>query len=128
MNLQTISQKRKSFAQVLLTEGEPMLMRLKPLIKYDENGNIIPKRRKWYANFKHKNKHVGVSLGAYEEQLKLAHMNLGKLMEDLKQGRVPNGTRKKIRLLKPEKPFNSDALGSRKNYIDPFFVSTLRMN
>ena len=93
----------------------------KPLIKYDENGNIIPKRRKWYANFKHKNKHVGVSLGAYEEQLKLAHMNLGKLMDDLAQGRVPNGTRKKIRFLKPEKPFKGDLIGIRKNYIDPFF-------
>ena len=95
MNLQTISQKRKSFAQVLLTEGEPMLMRLLPPLKSDEDGNVIPKRRKWYANFYHKNKHIGVSLGAYEEQLKLAHMNLGKVMEDLNNGKTPNGTRKK---------------------------------
>jgi len=96
-------------------------MRLKPPIKYDEDGNVIRKRRKWYANFYHKNKHVGVSLSAYEEQLKLAHMNLGKLMDDLAQGRTPNGTRKKNRLLKPEKIFKGDSVGIRKNYIDPFF-------
>ena len=120
-HLQTISQKRKSFAQVLLTEGEPMLMRLLPPIKYDEGGNVIPKRRKWYANFYHKNKHIGVSLGAYEEQLKLAHMNLGKVMEDLNNGKIANGTRKKIRLLKPEKPFRKEYLDVRRNYLDPFF-------
>ena len=121
MSLQTKFQVRIQSSRLLLTEDEPMLMRLLPSIKYDLDGNAISVRRKWYANFKHKNKHVGVSLGAYEEQLKLAHMNLGKLMEDLKQGRVPNGTRKKIRLLKPEKPFKGDLIGIRKNYIDPFF-------
>ena len=67
-------------------------------------------------------------MGAYQEQLKLATMNLGKLMEDLKQGRSPNGTRKKIRLLKPEKPFKGDLIGTRKNYIDLFLVSSLQMN
>ena len=95
MNLQTKFQVRIQSSRLLLTEDEPMLIRLLPSIKYDLDDKAIPVRRKWYANFKHKNKHVGVSLGAYEEQLKLAHMNLGKLMEDLKQGRVPNGTRKK---------------------------------
>ncbi len=120
-NLQTLSQKRKSFAQVLLTEGEPMLMRLLPPIKYDSNGNIISPRRKWYANFKHKNKHIGVSLGAYEEQVKLAHINLSDVLRDCREGRVVNGTRKKIRLLKPVKPFKGDLIGIRKNYIDPFF-------
>ena len=121
MSLQTKFQVRIQSSRLLLTEDEPMLTRLKPPIKYDSSGNIISPRRKWYANFKHKNKHVGVSLGAYEEQIKLAYRNLGKLMDDLAQGRVPNGTRKKIRLLKSEKPFKGDLIGIRKNYIDPFF-------
>jgi integrase len=121
MSLQTKSQVRIQSSRLLSIEDEPMLMRLKPPIKYGEDGNVIPKRRKWYANFYHKNKHVGVSLSAYEEQLKLATMNLGKLMEDLAQGRTPNGTRKKVRLLNPEKPFKGDYIGIRKNYIDPFF-------
>ena len=98
-----------------------MLMRLLPSIKYDLDGNAISVRRKWYANFKHKNKHVGVSLGAYEEQVKLAHLNLSDVLRDCREGRVVNGTRKKIRLLKPEKPFKGDLIGIRKNYIDPFF-------
>ena len=51
-------------------------------------------------------------------------MNLGKLMDDLAQGRTPNGTRKKIRFLKPEKPFKGDLIGIRKNYIDPFIMNS----
>ena len=43
-------------------------------------------------------------------------------MQDLVQGRTPNGTRKKVRLLNPEKPFKGDYIGIRKNYIDPFFL------
>jgi len=121
MNLQTLSQKRKSFAQDLLNGDEPMLMRLLPPVKYDLDGKEIQQRRKWYANFKHKNKHVGVSLGAYEEQLKLAHMNLNDVLKDCRDGKVVNGTRKKIRLLHPQKPFEGDYIGIRKNYIDPFF-------
>ena len=72
MSLQTKFQVRIQSSRLLLTEDEPMLMRLLPSIKYDLDGNAIPVRRKWYANFKHKNKHkhAGVSLGAYEEQLK----------------------------------------------------------
>ena len=36
-------------------------------------------------------------------------------------GQIPNGTRKKIRLLKPLKPFKKGYVDSRRNYIDPFF-------
>ena len=60
-------------------------------------------------------------MGAYEEQVKLAHLNLSDALRDCREGRVVNGTRKKIRLLKPEKPFKGDLIGIRKNYIDPFF-------
>ena len=47
--------------------------------------------------------------------LKLTTMNLGNLMQDLVHGRIPNGTRKKVRLLNPEKPFKGDYIGIRKN-------------
>jgi integrase len=121
IHLQTLTEKRKNFAQALLTGGEPMLMRLKPPIKFDSDGKEIKERRKWYANFKYKNKHIGVSLGAYEEQIQLAHINLSDVLKDCRAGKVVNGTRKKIRLLNPQKPFKGDYIGIRKNYIDPFF-------
>ena len=133
MNLQNISHKRKTFAQEILTEGEPMLRRLKPPYKIDKaTGKVLPdyidedgighlKNRKWFSHVKHKGKTIDVSLDANEREIQKAIMNLGLLLQDLLLGKIPNGTRKKIRLLKPEKPFGSDALGSRKNYIDPFF-------
>ena len=65
MSLQTKFQVRIQSSRLLLTEDEPMLMRLLPPVKHDLDGKEILKRRKWYANFYHKNKHVGVSLGAY---------------------------------------------------------------
>ena len=65
MNLQTISQKRKTFAQELLTEGEPMLMRLKPSIKYDADEKEIKQVRKWYSNFRYKGEKIEVTLHAY---------------------------------------------------------------
>ena len=107
MNLQTISQKRKSFVQVLLTEGEPMLMRLKKGI--------------WYSAFHYKMKWVGVSLDAYEHEVSKAHLNLADVIRDCREGRVPNGTRKKIRLIRPINPFRKEYADIRKNYIDPFF-------
>ena len=107
MNLQTKSQKRKSFAQVLLTEGEPIMMRLK--------------KGKWYSAFHYKMKWVGVSLDAYEKEVSKAHLNLADVIRDCKEGRVPNGTRKKIRLIKPINPFKKEYADIRKNYIDPFF-------
>jgi integrase len=69
----------------------------------------------------HKGKHVGVSLDANKGEIKKADMNLGLLLQDLELGKTPNGTRKKIKFLKPEKPFKGDLIGIRKNYIDPFF-------
>ena len=133
MSLQTKSLKRKTFAQEILTEGEPMLRRLKPPYKIDKaTGKVLPdyidedgighlKNRKWFSHVKHKGKTIDVSLDANEREVQKAVMNLGLLLQDLKLGKTPNGTRKKIRLLKPEKPFKGDLIGIRKNYIDPFF-------
>ena len=43
MNLQTISQKRKTFAQSLIMEDEPMLMRLLPPYKINKaTGKKLP--------------------------------------------------------------------------------------
>ena len=133
MSLQTKFQVRIQSSRLLSTEDEPMLRRLKPPYKIDKaTGKVLPdyidedgighlKNRRWYANIMHKGKSIQVSLDANECDIRTADMNLGLLLQDLKLGKVPNGTRKKVKFLKPEKPFNSDALGSRKNYIDPFF-------
>ena len=88
MNLQTISQKRKTFAQELLTEGEPMLMRLKPPIKYNADGKQIKQARKWYANFRYKGEKIEVTLHAYQSQVKLANQNLWQLQKDLESGKL----------------------------------------
>jgi len=97
MKLQTISQKRKSFAQVLLTEGEPMLMRLKPQIKYDADGKEIKQVRKWYSNFRYKGEKIEVTLHAYQSQVKLANQSLWQLQKDLELGKVVNGFNKPIK-------------------------------
>ena len=132
MNLQTISQKRKTFAQEILTEGEPMLMRVLPPYKIDEaTGKKLPdyvedgigyfKKRKWYANFYDKNKHIGVSLDAYEPEKRKAIENLKLVFEDLKNGKIPNGSRTKIKKLQPERPFELKYRQIRAKHIDPFF-------
>jgi integrase len=120
-------------SRLLTTGDEPMLRRLKPPYKIDqatgkkvydyidEDGNGRFKNRRWFSHLFFKHKYVGVSLNANEREVRQADYNLGMLLQDLQLGKTPNGTRKKIRLLKPLKPFDSDALGSRKNYIDPFF-------
>ena len=107
MNLQKISQKRKTLAQLLSMEGEPIMMRLK--------------KGKWYSAFEYKGRWIGVSLDAYKGEPSKAHLNLSDVIRDCREGRVPNGTRKKIRLLKPEKPFRKEYADVRRNYIDPFF-------
>ena len=133
MSLQTKSQVRIQSSPLLLTEDEPMLRRLKPPYKIDKaTGKVLPdyidedgighlKNRKWFSHVKHKGKTIDVSLGANEREIKTADMNLGLLLQDLKLWKTPNGTRKKIRLLKPEKPFRKEYADSRKNYLDPFF-------
>ena len=133
MSLQTKLQVRIQSSRLLSTEDEPMLRRLKPPYKIDqatgkkvydyidEDGNGRFKNRRWFSHLFFKHKYVGVSLNANEREVRQADYNLGMLLQDLQLGKTPNGTRKKIRLLKPLKPFDSDALGSRKNYIDPFF-------
>ena len=108
MNLQTISQKRKSFAQVLLTEGEPMLMRLKPPIKYDADGKKIEQVRKWYSNFRYKGEKIEVTLNDYESHKQLASKTLWRLQEELESGKVINGFNKPIKKLKPLKPFDKE--------------------
>ena len=108
MSLQTLSQKRKSFAQEILTEGEPMLMRLKPPIKYDSDGKQIKQTRKWYANFRYKGEKIEVTLNAYQYQKQLAHKNLWRLQEDLDLGKVVNGFNKPIKKLNPLKPFDKE--------------------
>ena len=140
MSLQTKSLKRKTFAQEILTEGEPMLRRLKPPYKIDKaTGKKLPdcidedgighfKNRRWYSNLKYKGKNIQVSLNANEREKRKADQSLGLLLLGLQLGKTPNGTRKKIMLLKPEKPFKGDLIGTRKNYIDLFLVSSLQMN
>ena len=110
-----------------------MLRRLKPPYKIDKaTGKVLPdyidedgighfKNRRWYSNLKYKGKNIQVSLNANEREIRKADQSLGLLLQDLELGKTPNGTRKKIRLLKPEKPFSGDFIGIRKNYIDPFF-------
>jgi len=133
MSLQTKSLKRKNFAQEILTESKPMLRRLKPPYKIDKaTGKVLPdhidedgigrlKNRRWYANIMHKGKSIQVSLDANECDIRTADMNLGLLLQDLKLGKVPNGTRKKVKFLKPEKPFRKEYLDVRRNYLNPFF-------
>lgn len=132
MNLQTISQKRKTFAQSLIMEDEPMLMRLLPPYKinkvtgkklpdYVEDGIGYFKKRNWYANFYNKNKHVGVSLDAYEPEQRKAIENLKLVFEDLQNGRMPNGSRTKFINLQPERPFELKYRQIRAKHIDPFF-------
>ena len=82
MSLQTKSLKRKTFAQEILTEGEPMLRRLKPPYKIDKaTGKVLPdyidedgighfKNRRWYSNLKYKGKNIQVSLNANENRNK----------------------------------------------------------
>ena len=55
---------------LLISEGEPMKMRLRPPFIKDTDGNKIQdgKRRRWYAHFKHKGKNVGTCLDAEEYQ------------------------------------------------------------
>ena len=108
MSLQTKSLKRKTFAQEILTEGEPMLRRLKPPYKIDKaTGKVLPdyidedgighlKNRKWFSHVKHKGKTIDVSLDANEREVQKAVMNLGLLLQDLLLGKIPNGTRKKL--------------------------------
>ena len=69
--------------QLLMLEGDPMKMRLRPPFIKDVAGNKIQdgKRRRWYAAFKHKNKMIGTCLDAEEHQDKKATINLGKLFE-----------------------------------------------
>ena len=110
-----------------------MLRRLKPPHKIDKaTGKVLPdyidedgigrlKNRKWFSHVKHKGKTIDVSLDANERELQKAVMNLGLLLQDLLLGKVPNGTRKKVKFLKPEKPFRKEYADIRKNYIDPFF-------
>jgi integrase len=133
MSLQTKSQVRIKSSHLLLTGDEPMLRRLKPPYKIDKvTGKVLPdyidedgighlKNRKWFSHIKYKGKTIDVSLDANEREIQKAVMNLGLLVQDLQLGKTPNGTRKKIRLLKPEKTFIGDFVGIRKNYIDPFF-------
>ena len=109
--------------QLLMLEGDPMKMRLRPPFIKDVAGNKIQdgKRRRWYAHFKHKGKNVGTCLDAEEYQDKKATVNLGKLFEQLERGIVPGGLRKKIKFLNPRKEFSSDFKGICKNHIKPFF-------
>jgi hypothetical protein len=62
-----------------------------------------------------------VSLDANKGEIKKADMNLGLLFQDLQLGKVPNGTRKKVKFLKPLKPFKVEYINIRKKYINPFF-------
>ena len=108
MNLQTKSLKRKTFAQEILTEGEPMLRRLKPPYKIDKaTGKKLPdyidedgighfKNRRWYSNLKYKGKNIQVSLNANEREKRKADQSLGLLLLDLQLGKTPNGSRKKM--------------------------------
>ena len=140
MSLQTKSQVRIQSSQLLLTGDEPMLRRLKPPYKIDKaTGKVLPdyidedgighlKNRKWFSHVKHKGKTIDVSLDANEREVQKAVMNLGLLLQDLKLGKTPNGTRKKIRLLKPERPLKGDSLASEKTTLILFLVSSLRMN
>ena len=133
MSLQTEFQVRIQSSRLLLTEDEPMLRRLKPPYKIDKaTGKVLPdyidedgighlKNRKWFSHVKHKGKTIDVSLDANECEVQKAVMNLGLLLQDLKLWKTPNGTRKKIRLLKPEKPFRKEYLDIRRNYLNPFF-------
>ena len=140
MSLQTKSQVRIKSSRLLTTGDEPMLRRLKPPYKIDqatgkkvydyidEDGNGRFKNRRWFSHLFYKHKYVGVSLDANEREVRQADYNLGMLLQDLQLGKTPNGTRKKIRFLKPEKPFKGDYIGIRKNYIDPYLVGSLPMN
>ena len=76
---------------------------MRELLRY-----VRVKKGRWYANFRHNGKHVGISLKAYQPDLKTALDNFYQLRLDLAQGKVPNGIRKKIKFLKPEKPFKGD--------------------
>jgi integrase len=110
-----------------------MLRRLKPPYKIDKaTGKVLPdyidedgighlKNRKWFSHVKHKGKTIDVSLDANEREVQKAVMNLGLLLQDLQLGKTPNGTRKKIRLLKPLKPFKTEYINIRGKYINPFF-------
>ena len=68
----------------------------------DEHGDGQFVTRKWYANFRWEGKHIGNSLNAYQPDWRSAIDNLVLLKQDLKKGRVPNGTRIKIKNLKSE--------------------------
>ena len=79
------------------------------------------KKGKWYSAFEYKGQWVGVSLNAYKSQKQLAIMNLGKVVEDCQWGRLPNGTRKKIKFIKTLKPLEERWERIRTKYIIPFF-------
>jgi len=110
-----------------------MLRRLKPPYKIDKTtGKVLPdyidedgighlKNRRWYSNLKYKGKNIQVSLNANVREIRKADQSLGLLLQDLELGKVPNGTRKKVKFLKPLKPFKTEYINIRKNYIDPFF-------
>ena len=110
-HLQNKPQVRIQSPQLLL-EGDTM----RELLRW-----MRVKEGRWYTNFRHKGKHVGISLKAYQPDLRTALDNFAILREDLKQGKVPNGIRKKIKFLNPEKPFDKEHQSLWDKHIIPFF-------
>lgn len=100
---------------------EPMLMRLKPRIKYDAEGNRIydGKSRKWYAHFRWKGQEIGSSLNAYEHEVKKAHLELGYLIERLRNGEVVGSSNKQLKKIikDPFKFYNKQFAGLWKNHV-----------
>ena len=125
--------------QLLISEGEPMKMRLKPPYRRDNKGNIIPDsidsmgrpcfvKRKWFASFWYKKKFYGESLKAEERKDLEAYANLKILYNEVKTGKYKKGLKTKIKNLTPvdlknfePKTFSVEDAGIQKNWINPFF-------
>ena len=117
-----IANKMVNYPSVISFLGdEPMRMRLRPAIRYDKKGNRIHdgKRRKWYANFKHKGQTINNSLNAYEPEVKKAQINLGKLMEKLENGETVGSINKKLKDIVPDpsKIYNKQFAGLWRNHV-----------
>ena len=111
IHLQSQSQVSIQSSQILIEDDT-----MRELLRF-----MRVKDGRWYTNFRHKGKHVGISLKAYKPDLKTALDNFAILRADLKQGKVPNGIRKKIKFLNPEKIFKTENKALSKNHIIPFF-------
>ncbi len=125
--------------QLLISEGEPIMMRLKPPLKTDSKGNKLPDfvdpkgnhyylKRKWYSSFEYKTKYYGVSLQAEEKELIKAQKNLHILYDQVVTGKYKKGLKTKIKNLTPvdlknfePKTFSVEDAGIQKNWINPFF-------